>query len=673
MAKSLQIWGSQPLVAKFENLRHHLSKRYLLVRDTIMTIRQKILLTIITASGLVAILLSTLTENILLRGFAELESEMQYSGTIRVLNTIEQELATFSATAADWAYWDDTYEYLGGKNPSYIEDNFTAETFANLELNMVLLTDSEGHLIYSEFYEPGIGFIPAPFRLDQATIAGLLPKGSDLEASATGIVEIEGNLLLLASRHILDSHLNPPIRGNLIFGRFLDANKIMALSKTLETNLTISQIDNLAMNEETAILLERSGGKSVLVRQPTLADIASYSLINNLNGEPAFLLQVNGTRDIFNYGLKSIRYFVSTLSLIGTIFLIVMLILIERLVLSRISSLNQSVMAVQEGKDFKVPVEIKGQDEIATFAATFKGKLDELANSHRALEKANSELEARVVQRTIDLEMANETLKKEVYERKQAQAQLQQSRDQALDALRLKEQILANVSHDARTPLSVIILYTQMFQANMYGDFTPKQANALQIILSNAQKMLTFVNNLLAESRAGAKKQEQLQKAHFKTSLLLKDIGTMFQPLAVEKKLQLTSSMSIDVPEEIYGDVERIRQIVNNLVDNAIKFTPAGRIHVALYSEDSESFVIEVSDTGIGIASEDKEKIFDSFWQADGSITRDVNRGVGLGLSIVQKLTTLMGGTISVEANTPNPGTTFKVILPYEKQAVLTA
>lgn len=637
-----------------------------------MTIRQKILLTIITTSGLVSIFFYSLSHNILVSGFTKLESEMQYADTNRVLNTIEQELNTFSATVADWAYWDDTYEYLGGENPSYIEDNFTAETFANLELNMVLLTDSEGRLIYSEFYEPETGFIPAPFQLEQATITGLLPKGIDLEDSATGIVEIEGNLFLLASRHILDSHLNPPIRGNLIFGRFLDERKIKALAQTLEINLSISPINGLAIKEDIAILLERGGEGSVLVRQPTPTDIASYSLIDTLSGEPGFLLQTNGTRDIYNYGLKSIRYFVTTLFLIGAIFLIVMLILIERLVLSRISSLNQSVIAVQEGKNFDVPMNIKGQDEIATFAATFKAMLDELANSHQALANSNSDLEARVVQRTLDLELANETLKKEVFERKRAQAQLRQSRNHALEALHLKEQILANVSHDARTPLSVIILYTQMFQAGMYGNFTPKQANAMQIILSNAQKMLSFVNNLLEESRASAQKNEQLHKAPFKSASLLKDIATTFKPLAAEKKLQLTSSISTTVPGEIYGDAERIRQIINNLVDNAIKFTPAGHIHVALYSKDAESFIIEVSDSGIGVSSEDREKIFDSFWQVDGSMTRKANQGVGLGLSIVRKLTTLMGGTISVETNRPDPGTTFKVILPYENQAVLT-
>jgi signal transduction histidine kinase len=97
-----------------------------------------------------------------------------------------------------------------------------------------------------------------------------------------------------------------------------------------------------------------------------------------------------------------------------------------------------------------------------------------------------------------------------------------------------------------------------------------------------------------------------------------------------------------------------------------------GQIHVALYSQDFECLVIEVSDSGIGISAEEKDSIFDSFWQADGSITRGVNRGVGLGLSIVRKLTTLMDGTISVEAHTPNPGTTFKVTLPYKSQTELT-
>ena len=137
----------------------------------------------------------------------------------------------------------------------------------------------------------------------------------------------------------------------------------------------------------------------------------------------------------------------------------------------------------------------------------------------------------------------------------------------------------------------------------------------------------------------------------------------MFQPLAAEKKLQLTSSMSMDVPEELYGDAERIRQIINNLVDNAIKFTQEGQIHVAVYSEESDAFVIEVSDSGIGISAEDRDKIFDSFWQVDGSMTRELGRGIGLGLSIVKELTQLMDGEVKVQS-LPGKGSIFTVIFP---------
>ncbi|MBK8900486.1 MAG: HAMP domain-containing protein [Anaerolineaceae bacterium] len=633
-----------------------------------MTIRQKLLLTILITSVFTTILLYTLSHSILLNGFTRLESEMLFSGTQRVLNTVQQELATLSATTADWAYWDDTFEFLNGQNPSYIADNFTAETLAYLDLNMVLITDSEDRLVYSEFFDSERGFVPSPVQLDSATTAAFIPDSADLQSSVTGIVELDGVLFLVASRHILDSHLNAPIHGTLVFGRYLDESKLDALSETLETDLALSPVNNPDM-ADVFFTLQQRGERGVLVRPLSATEVASYSLIKDITRKPAYILQVKAPRDIYNYGLKSVRYFVSTLFFVGAGFLIVMLIIIERMIVSRIASLNQSVLALRAGnQDFTVPIEIKGNDEIATFASTFKTLLGEIALSHQALEQTNVELEVRVAQRTQALEQANIALEKEVFERKQAQAKLQQSRDQALEALRLKTQILANVSHDARTPLSVITLYAQMCQAGLYGSLTEKQAEAMETILTNAQKMLTFVNNLLQESQAGAKKKEHLQKVPFKTILLLKDIETMFRPLAVEKKLQLTSSIATDIPGTLYGDIERMKQIINNLVDNAIKFTPTGRVHVAIYSQEPDHLAIAVTDTGIGIALEHRDKIFESFWQVDGTITRDVNRGVGLGLSIVQKLVDMMGGMVSVETNSPAPGTTFKVVLPYERE-----
>lgn len=636
-----------------------------------MTIRQKLLLTILTTSVLVTALLYTLSNHILLGGFEALESQTQFSTTRQVLNTLDQELDTFRATAADWAYWDDTFNFMGGTNPSFIENNLTAETLANLDLDMVLLIDSDGRLTYSTFYDTAVGITPAPFQIDNAVIATLLPRSPAPEDSLTGIMEIEGQLLLITSRYILDSHLNPTIRGTLIFGRYLNETRVAALAETLETNLAIAKVTGPELNKIATQLQRYGGPDNVLVRPLNQTDIVSYSLIQNTHGEPAYLLQVKDKRDIYAYGLKSIRYFVSSLVLIGVTFLVVMLLLINRLVLSRISVLNQSVRAIWEGKEFAIPKAESGADEVATFSNTLNALLAEITTSHQALERANTELEARVTQRTGDLEETNQILKREIYERQQIQAQLQLSRDQALEALQLKTQILANVSHDARTPLSVIILYAQMFQAAMYGELTDKQAAAVQTILTNAQKMLSFVNNLLQESQSGTRKKEQLSQEYFTSYLLLEDIETMFRPLAERKNLVLSCSVADDVPDQIYGDAGRLRQMINNLVDNAIKFTASGYINVKLYNNESpEQFIIEVSDSGIGISPDSRDKVFEAFWQADGSITRQVNSGVGLGLSIVRQLATLMGGTVSVEANTPAPGTTFKVALPYAKQVV---
>lgn len=156
-----------------------------------------------------------------------------------------------------------------------------------------------------------------------------------------------------------------------------------------------------------------------------------------------------------------------------------------------------------------------------------------------------------------------------------------------------------------------------------------------------------------------------------KTSVLLEDIETMFSPLAARKNLKLSGTIALDVPYEMHGDIARIKQIINNLVDNAIKFTSAGHVNVSNYNKDSEHWAISMADSRIGVSPENIDKIFEAFWQADGSITRQANSGVGLGLSIVRQLAALMNGTVYVEGNCPAPGTTFRVELPYEKQLVL--
>lgn len=250
-------------------------------------------------------------------------------------------------------------------------------------------------------------------------------------------------------------------------------------------------------------------------------------------------------------------------------------------------------------------------------------------------------------------------------ERERVEEALRQARDEALAALRFKQQILANISHDARTPITVITLYTEMLQNQIYGPLNEKQHSALDSILVSTRQLLFFFTTLLDEAQLNAGKIV-LRDADFAPSDLLKNVEINMKPLADKKALVLSTQLAAGVPSVLRGDPDRLEQILMNLVNNAIKFTDAGTINVNLYCPDDQHWAFAVSDTGIGIAPEKRDQIFEAFWQVDGSTTRSVTTGVGLGLSIVRQLTELMKGQVSVQSE-PGKGSTFIVTLPLKQ------
>jgi signal transduction histidine kinase len=264
------------------------------------------------------------------------------------------------------------------------------------------------------------------------------------------------------------------------------------------------------------------------------------------------------------------------------------------------------------------------------------------------------------------LSQTNVRLREEIAERKQAQEHLAQARDQAVEALRLKTQILANVSHDARTPLSTIMLRAELLQMQHFGPITDKQHQSLDLILVNAKQLLDFVNNLLTEAQLGS---DKIQVAHitFSPKALLEEICSSILPLADKKGLQLKTEVKAGMPERLLGDPNRVKQIVMNLLDNAIKFTDQGIIFISASCVSPTQWALQVADTGVGISEAAQGQIFEAFWQVDGSISRKANRGVGLGLSIVKQLTTLLQGELTVQSEI-GQGSTFTVLLPLHKE-----
>jgi PAS domain S-box-containing protein len=247
--------------------------------------------------------------------------------------------------------------------------------------------------------------------------------------------------------------------------------------------------------------------------------------------------------------------------------------------------------------------------------------------------------------------------------RKQAEAELAQARDQALEASRLKTELLAKVSHELRTPLGAILGFAELLELGVYDSLSEKQKPVVSEIIDSTHDLTCLVNDLLDQAKLDAGKLE-LNPISFAPADLLNDTLAKMEALAHSKGLSLTAHSATDIPPVLRGDLVRLQQILVDLISNAIKFTQMGTVQVRLCRPDVSHWAMQVADTGIGIPYEAQARIFEPFGQVDGSATRE-HAGTGLGLSLVKQLANLMGGEVTLESEIGR-GSIFTVLLPLQ-------
>jgi signal transduction histidine kinase/DNA-binding response OmpR family regulator len=278
-----------------------------------------------------------------------------------------------------------------------------------------------------------------------------------------------------------------------------------------------------------------------------------------------------------------------------------------------------------------------GASEIGRLGSAFDEMADALADRHAAQQKAeeelrelNATLEARIQERTVELERA----------------------------VQVKSQFLANMSHEMRTPLNGVLGSLELVRQT---ELEPKQQRFVETARRSAETLLVVINEVLDLSKIEAGRVE-LERSAFDLRIIVEEATEAFSDLAYGKGLELGCFVPADLPTELVGDPGRLRQILTNLIGNAVKFTERGEVGVRVQmieqSVSSASFSFEVTDTGIGIPAEKRSQIFEAFAQADSSTTRRYG-GTGLGLPIAKHFCELMGGAIRVVSE-PGAGSTFQ-------------
>jgi signal transduction histidine kinase len=266
---------------------------------------------------------------------------------------------------------------------------------------------------------------------------------------------------------------------------------------------------------------------------------------------------------------------------------------------------------------------------------------------YEAVKQASRELEGKVREATGELSRQNELLRHQAIQLEQASA--------------LKSQFLANMSHEFRTPLNAILGYTSMLLQGVFGGMSDSQRNSLARVDTSGRHLLALINDILDISRIEAGKMP-VHLAEFPLPELIAEVMAEVEPIVSRTRLALSRDLTPELPP-VHSDRAKVKQIVLNLLTNALKFTPEGSVKIsATWYSPGDRILIAVTDTGIGIAPGDQARIFEDFSQADSSPTRAYG-GAGLGLAICRRLASMLGGQIRVDSAVGR-GSTFTLMVP---------
>jgi len=558
---------------------------------------------------------------IVLGSFLNLEAQTTRTEVERANNALHTAIGKLDDSTSGYATWDDTYAFVQDRDPHYLEANLAEPSFPAEDINLAVIVNNSGQIAGAKAYDlDGQRSIPVPaFFLQPSDARNALFQHSTIDSSTTGFVLLPEGPMLVASRPILTSDKQGPIRGALLMGRYLDKTLIDRLSEATHLQLTFFRPDDPQRPIETRDLHMLG---AILTQPLSQSSIAGMTLLPDLMGQPSLILRVETPRNIYAQGVTTITYFTIALIVVALGSLVVSLLGLERMVLARVARLDARAHAIGEIGDVSLRMEPIGNDELARLSLSINSMLAALEHAQLTREQAE-----------------------------EARAQTQE------ELLRAREQFSQMLVHDLKNPLTASKAFLDLLNRTNLDEDQQELIAGVNRGTSNTLALVTQILDIarMTEGRLELRREEVVIEA------LLESCARELRPWADMEQKPIVVSMPTTTLPPLTADESLLRRVMLNLTSNALKHTPPSTAITLGAELAGANIQLFVRDTGPGIPAEIRRQLFQRFASTAGANQRQSN--TGLGLAFCKLATEAHGGTIRLD-ETSSAGTQFTITLP---------